>query len=305
MPYLHSLTKKACIPINFGLSLAGGTSDSEFSIINDIEPLSDYPSIELINYSYPNSFVKKLTNSSYSAVVYHGNEGNYFNRKYAFPKMGFQDYADIHKMDLKHVGWGAPDKDVFNYIKSRLKSETKPFMAYAITMSSHGPFTNAGLYYKTKQFDNEKNPIGKKYYTSMSYTDKMLGNFTKYIQKKYKNTYVLIWGDHTPAVNTDTYKQASFVDGNNYFEFVPLFILTPDKQVYSEGKIAASFLDIAQTILNASAIPYSLNSDGIDLLRWAKSNKKDINYTLVNKIPYKGTFQSRSYLFQKISTNKK
>jgi phosphoglycerol transferase MdoB-like AlkP superfamily enzyme len=276
MPYLHSLSQSnVYYPYTLSYHLAGGTSDSEFSIINDVPPLSDFPAIKILDYSYPNSIIKKLSKASYSTIAFHGNDGSYFSRNYAFPKMGFQEFADIYRMGLNPVVWGAPDGDVFSYIQTRLKTERKPFLAYAITMSSHGPFISAEAYYKTAKYNDEKNEIGRKYFTSMSYVDQALRKYVEYIRNTYKNTYILIWGDHTPAINFDGYKQASFVEGNNYFEFVPIIILTPDKKMYTENKISASFLDIALTIANASNIPYKLSSDGIDLLERADTKGKN------------------------------
>jgi phosphoglycerol transferase MdoB-like AlkP superfamily enzyme len=271
---------------------AGATSDCEFSTINSVEPLDDYPSIKIGDYAYPNSIVRQLEKNLYSTIAFHGNVGNYFNRDVAYPKMGYQKLVDMTEMNLKDVGWGAPDSDVFKFAENRLKSEKEPFFAYTITMTSHGPFTNANNYYNNNNYDDVQDKTARDYMNSMSYVDQSIGNYVNYIRANFKNTYIFIWGDHTPNVNNNDYKQASFTDEGKYYEFVPLMIVTPDNKTYKENNIAASFLDVAPTIANASGMPYSINSDGIDLLNRSGD---------APKIPFKGGIADRSYLFDKVS----
>jgi len=280
-------------PYTMSYHEAGGTSDCEFSAINSVEPLSDYPSMKINDYDYPNSIVRQLAGNSYDTVAFHGNVGSYFNRDVAYPKMGYRELADMAKMGLKDVGWGAPDNDVFSYAENRLKNEKQPFFAYTITMTSHGPFTNADNYYNNAVYDDVKDPTARNYMNSMSYVDQSVASYVNYIRANFKNTYIFILGDHTPNVNSGDYRQASFTEGDKYFEFVPLIIVTPDNRQYREDNIAASFLDIAPTIANASGVPYSIDSDGMDLLNRTEENN--------NRIPYKGESFDRSYLLEKIS----
>ena len=294
MPFLHSLAQQnVYYPYTMSYHEAGGTSDCEFSAINSVEPLSDYPSMKINDYDYPNSIVRQLAGNSYDTVAFHGNVGSYFNRDVAYPKMGYRELADMAKMGLKDVGWGAPDNDVFSYAENRLKNEKQPFFAYTITMTSHGPFTNADNYYNNAVYDDVKDPTARNYMNSMSYVDQSVASYVNYIRANFKNTYIFILGDHTPNVNSGDYRQTSFTEGDKYFEFVPLIIVTPDNRQYREDNIAASFLDIAPTIANASGVPYSIDSDGMDLLNRTEENN--------NRIPYKGESFDRSYLLEKIS----
>jgi phosphoglycerol transferase MdoB-like AlkP superfamily enzyme len=75
------------------------------------------------------------------------------------------------------------------------------------------------------------------------------------------------------------------------FEFVPLYILTPGNKIYREQKTAASFLDIAPTVMAASKIKFSIKSNGNDLLAAAQEQ---------TKIKYKGSAYSREDLFSRI-----
>lgn len=63
MPFLNGLTKSSIyFPFCLSYHKGGNTSDAEFSIINSVEPLNDYPAIKLGQEAYENSFIKKLKN---------------------------------------------------------------------------------------------------------------------------------------------------------------------------------------------------------------------------------------------------
>jgi lipoteichoic acid synthase len=297
MPYLHSLTDtNIYYPFNMSYHMGGGTSDCEFSVINSIQPFPDFPAIKLSNYFYPNSMINKLKEGSYNAVVFHGNNGSFYNRNVAFPKMGFNNYFDFEKMNKPIVGWGVSDADTFNYAENYMKTENDPFIAYVISLTSHVPFDFARAVYSNKRYDDINDATVKNYFNSMSYVDQCLKDFIEKVRNEHKNSYIFIYGDHTPDINTTLYHQASFTMDGKYFEFVPLFILTPDNKKYKENKAVASFLDISPTILNASAIKFVLKSDGMNLL--------DRNSTL-NTIPYNGSNYDRIVLFNKMAeTNK-
>ncbi len=292
-PFLNSLSRKNIYyPYVLSYHKAGGTSDCEFSTINSLEPLNDFPSIKLKSYMYPNSFLKVLNNHNYATAAFHGNVGSYFSRSSAYSRMGFGEFDDMMAMGLKHVGWGAPDKDVFKHAINKTAGLKQPFLTYTITMTSHGPFTNALNYYKSKRYDDIPNEVVRNYFNSFSYVDEAIKDYVTHILKNFSNTYIFIWGDHTPNINTDEYMQASFIEDSKYFEFVPLIIITPDKIRYTETKKAASFLDIAPTILEASGVPYEIKTDGINLLDFNEEG---------GKIPYRGRDYDRTYLYDRVA----
>lgn len=292
-PFLHSLSNNSIFyPYMLSYHMGGGTSDVEFSIINSLQPLTYYPAIKISNYNYPNSMMKQLAQSSYTTLAFHGNVGDFFNRNVAFPKMGFQNFYDINKMNMKNNGWGAPDGEVFDYTFNTLKKTEQPFISYTITMTSHGPFTSAKNYYNNDAYNDVQEENVKNYFNSISYVDQSIEKFVNDIQKNFKNTYIIIWGDHCPGITDATeYKQASYIDGDKYFEFVPLFIITPDHKEYKEKKQVATFLDIAPTILNTSGVKFDIKSDGIDILKTPEAS---------SQIPFKESHFDRNTLFNNI-----
>ncbi len=295
-PFLNSL-KDSSVYYPYVLSehMGGGTSDIEFSVINSIEPLEGYAAQKLSNYNYPNSFIKILRKNNYSAIGFHGNKGSFFNRNVSFPKMGFERLVDMEEMGLKDVGWGAPDEDVLNYAFQHFSNMKTPFISYIITMTSHGPFTNAGNYYQNKAFEGVENINIKNYFNSMSYVDKVLEDFVTKIKSRFKNTYIFIYGDHTPSIRDKEYMQASFDYDGKYFEFVPLFIITPDGMKYTEKSRVASMLDFSPTLLRLSGVEFKIKSDGVNLLNF-KSEWKGIEY--------KNDVYKSDFLYQKANDSK-
>jgi len=292
-PYLHALSKNSIyFPYVLSYHKAGGTSDCEFSVLNSIEPLDDFPSMKIAYYTYPNSVVRMLAGASYATHAFHGNTGSYFNRKQAFARMGFTEYHDMEKMGLSHEGWGAPDDKVFRYAFNLIKTLPQPFFCYIITMTRHGPYTNAAGYYQNNDFDSIRDETARNFFNSMSYVDRTLEEFVSQIRSHFENTYIFIWGDHTPNIENSYYNQSSFHMDGKYFEFVPLIIITPDNAVYFENKHAASFLDFAPTILQISGIAFDFKTDGHALPDSTGEYRK---------IPYKGTEYDRAFLYEKIA----
>lgn len=292
MPYLHSLTEHSVYyPYMLTYHFGGGTSDCEFSIINSIEALEKYPAIKLTAYNSPNSFVKQLNEASYNALAFHGNIGRYYNRDLAFRGFGFIEFYDIAQMNMKDVGWGAPDDKVFEFALDKMAEYPGPVLSYVITMTSHGPFTNASNYYNNSLFDDINDKQLRDYYNSMSYVDRSIEEYVRRIKEQYENAHVFIFGDHTSKIETETYKQAFMMIEDKTYEFVPLFIITPDNINYYEEKNVASLLDLAPTILNASGISYSIRTDGADLLNPPPS---------LGKIPYRGSQWDRVDLYKRI-----
>ena len=292
-PYLHGLAKRSIyFPYTLSYHAGGSTSDCEFSTLNSVEPLPDYPSIKLRNYDYKNSLVTRLTRNGYAAIAFHGNRGTYFNRNFAFKKIGFQKFYDMFAMGIKEMGWGLPDDSVFTFVRSRFAGQKQPFFYHVITMSSHEPFTLIKPYFQDKRFNDISDGAKRNYLNSIAYVDAELQKFISFVQKGHPNTIIFIYGDHTPTLPKCSYAKAIIRRNDRVFEFVPLFILTPERTVYNEKKYAASFLDIAPTILAASGINDSIKTNGQNLLDLPLKNKE---------IPLRGQLYSRKQLYSMIA----
>ncbi|HUI92559.1 MAG TPA: LTA synthase family protein [Chitinivibrionales bacterium] len=296
-PFLHKLSQE-CIYFPYALSYheAGLTTDCEVSVINSLEPLADFPSIKLHNYRYINSMLKRFNITKYQTIAFHGNKGIFDNRTEAYDKMGFQKFYDMTAMGLREISWGAPDGAVFDFVKNKLRAQQEPFLYYIITMSSHEPFNLVNPYYRSPQFKTGTDQHTLNYFNSLSYVDKELRGLIASIRKLRPNSYIFMYGDHTPITDVGSYKKASFLYDDRLFEFVPLFIITPDSLVYHENECVPSFVDVAPTALYASGIPFRMRARGVNLLDLPLQD---------GVLSMRGSTYSRAELFQEVMNEKK
>ena len=296
MPYLAELSQN-CVyyPYTLSYHMGGGTSDSEFSGINSVEAISGFPALKLESFDFSNSFVKKLKDGGYTTLAFHGNEAKFFSRGEVYPKLGYDNFYDIKALGLKESGWGASDGDLFNSTYNILKEQKEPFFAHIITMSSHEPFTNV---YKCQnlayEFDDVQEKQVRNYFTSMRYVDSQIEKFVKEVSKLDDNTYIMIYGDHMSSIKDDEYSICGYMYENKLFEFVPVLIITPDKQVYTETNAVACFKDFSPTVLNMSGIKYTVKTDGTDLLKFGG---------LSGEVSLKGSMYDRSEIYNKVKEN--
>jgi lipoteichoic acid synthase len=292
-PHLYDMARKFIYyPYVLSYHKAGSTSDCEFSCLNSVEALDLFPSIKMRNYDYPNALPKRFTKNNFDVAIFHGNRGEYFNRRIAFKKMGFPAFYDIFDMKLKEVIWGAPDHKVLDKVALKIRhNNTTPFYYHTITMSSHEPFIFTEPYFKTDKFNSIPDKLSRNYFTCIAYVDSVVANFVNTVRHQKPNTVFFIFGDHTPAIKDNKYyTQAAYKDNGLYFEYVPLIIITPDSKKYFEKKRAVSFLDIAPTALLSANVPFTISSLGQNLL------EPD---SLTVSIPYRGVNFSREELFDK------
>ncbi len=292
-PFLNKIAEENIYyPYLLSQHKSGGSSDAEFSIFNSVEAINGFPAANFSEYDYPNSFITRLKN--YNSFSFHGNYGSFFHRDDNMENMGFSRFWDIESMNLDEIGWGASDEDVYNFMLDRMDEENGLFYYHIITMTSHGPFTNANLYYQNANYNDLDIINEKNYLNTISYVDKALEKFITQVQAKYPDTYIFIYGDHTVKIDGDSYfSKVRYREFDSLFEYVPLIIITPDKIKYRETSKVVSFLDIAPTVLSASGV-------GTDIRTFGESLISDDNIILENKILLNGEYYSREELYNKI-----
>lgn len=290
-PFLHQLSRQSLyFPYTMSYHLAGGTSDCEVSVLNSVEPLSFVPTMTSGKYDYPNSLVRVLRGQGMAAMAFHGNTGNFYNRDHAYYKMDFNNFFDRLRMRLPEEVWGASDQRLFEFAEKKIAQQRRPFLCYLITMSSHEPFKIVDGYFNDHTYDDVEPEVTRHYFKSITYVDQELLKFISQVRSNYPQAYIFIYGDHTPyVIKNGLYHRAAFMMDDKEFEFVPLLIVTPKNEVRMEREVAASFLDIAPTVLAASGVSYRYQTMGENLL-----NKEPIR-----PIPFREQSYDRALLYRK------
>lgn len=269
VPFLFSLRKKAIfapvmVAYHFG---AGGTTDADFAILNALEPSPHKPLYNLKTYTFPQSLPHILHSHGYRCVAFHNNEGVYFDRKDTLIRMGFDEFYDMASMKLSRKWWGAPDGDMFSYIKKNIVHEKEPFFYYIITMSTHGPFEHVRRDYKytNEDFDMwDTDSLTREYWNAISYVDGELEKFITFISSHVSNTLICIVGDHSTGISGKNYSSSTVFIENQRLEIVPLFLIIPQNFNITNKHItyALSHLDVSPTLLDLAGIQTSLKTYG-------------------------------------------
>ncbi len=289
MPFLRRLSGEALhYPQMLTYHRGGGTSDIEFTCISSLQPLKDYPAIS-VPVDYGNSFLWKLRAAGFTTVAYHGNHGGFWNRSWAFPRMGFERFVDARALGLKSEGWGIPDHAVADALLRDRPTGSRPSLRYFITMSSHGPYAQVQQYFPPPFPQGSLSREEWNYRVAMRYVDGQLEKLVRQLQAQGTGA-IFIFGDHTDHY-TPLAKRASprawVRSEEDLLEFTPLFILGPDLPRRGTQAEAAGLLDLAPTILAASGVPYTLLTEGEDLLGTQPPARE---------IPYNGHSYSRARL---------
>jgi phosphoglycerol transferase MdoB-like AlkP superfamily enzyme len=128
---------------------------------------------------------------------------------------------DMSTSNAEAGSWGLHDHEVFKYISNKLNGHRKPFMMTFFTLSTHEPFDIP------QRFRNKyKIPTAEA--ASYRYFDDQLRLFFEQNKHKkwFKNTMVVITGDHTPVhLDNAQYKIQDYYS-------VPILIIAPDSMKY-------------------------------------------------------------------------
>lgn len=114
MPYLNSLINTSIYyPYCYSYHNAGGTSDAEISIFNNIEP-ADGRRMTSTYFQHDNSFIKLLEKTGYQRLAFHNYKKDFFNRETGYERIGFSKFLDFTDMEMTGKMWGSEDRQIFN-----------------------------------------------------------------------------------------------------------------------------------------------------------------------------------------------
>lgn len=289
-PVLDSLKKDGIYFPNIYEQVNQGTSaDSDLMVNTSMIPVRTGTTF----FRYPirdyNSMPRILESNGYSTEAFHPDKGSFWNYRNALLGMGFQKFTDFYsyKVDDKDiVGMGISDGEFFNQITPMIKELKEPFYAFTVTLTSHMPFELPKDMRKLNlNPELDKSEMGG-YLESIHYTDSMIGNFLKSLDKEglLDNTVVAITGDHTGVhkyyghtIDMLSKKEPWFSDDGN--PRVPLIIYDKNQKIGKKFDVTGGQIDIMPTLLYGLGIPsdeYKNSTMGRSLLN------TDKDYAILN-----------------------
>ncbi|MBE6626159.1 MAG: LTA synthase family protein [Ruminococcaceae bacterium] len=245
---------------NYYYQIGGGnTADAEFHVNNSLfAPESNAAYMQYPDNTYY-GLPYLLKDEGYSgAYAYHGYIGSFWNREYAYPNQGFDDYISLEDFEENDVfGMGLSDRQLFTQSMEMLKTYEEPFYAFYITLSSHYPY---GIPLEERQItlkpEDEQTLFGL-YIQSVNYADRCIGEFIEMLKEAdmYDNTILVIYGDHYALGNTDSNNATRFreLTGRKYTLYdmfnVPLIINVPGMEHNETVNTAGGHIDVLPTLL--------------------------------------------------------
>ncbi len=222
LPHTKQLASEGMYFSNFYPQISTGTSsDSEFSLLSSLYPAASGTVFVSYFDRYYQTLPKILSELGYMPFSMHGNDFSMWNRSYAHPSLGYQEYYFKDKYTFEEediVGLGINDsmffEQSFDYLVE-IENTYPNYMGTMITLSNHSPFEDVSRYSQydisttietinelgetvtqTTDYLSEKS-IGR-YIKSSHYADQALGEFMEMVKNSdnFNNTVFVFYGDH-------------------------------------------------------------------------------------------------------------
>jgi phosphoglycerol transferase MdoB-like AlkP superfamily enzyme len=260
------------------------TSDCGYMVMNSLHPLKQGS----VAFRRPENRFKTMAHvvkdAGYHTVSAHGYRQGMWNRAILHPRFGFDDsYFKEELGENPLMGWGLSDEGLFQKLVPILEKMKEPFFAFAITLTSHHPFTYIPLDRRELSLGNRNAFSG--YIHSMRYVDGALRQLFDRLKAAglAEETTVVIYGDHDSRIELDAEMQALALEHTNLTpeelvfvknrgwptDQIPLLIVPPDDRLSPRTvSTIGGQVDIAPTVLHllgleapASFVGHSLFGD--------------------------------------------
>ena len=208
-------------------TFGGGTVRTEFEVLTGmpVEAFQDvyYPYVDLSVDAMP-GVVSELERRGYSSLAIHGNAGSFWNRSSTYRAMGVDRFITQRMMKkagaVRDGGWTA-DRSMTDILLKELGRSSKPTVAIAISIESHGPYDGRAKVLDPAALASIRLPPGldpaaafqlRNYLYHLHNADKELGRLLEALRGRQRPFVLLFFGDHLPAFQ-GVYEQLGFVDG--------------------------------------------------------------------------------------------
>lgn len=275
-PFLNKLIKKDSLYFNdyhnqIGI---GNTSDAEFVSNNSLFGSRYGSTYELYTRNTLNGLPWQLRDNGYSTFAVHGYNGDFWNRKTAYPYQGFEKFYALEDLKPgKMVGMGLSDIEVYKQSVAIMKKQKKPFYSFIVSLSNHHPYILPPSLKEIKLKPEHEGTLFGHYIQSARFTDKALEDLFTMLKENglYDDTIVAIYGDHHGLVVSDEESSKFMTEflgkPYNMYEMthIPLLIHLPGLGRSETSDIPSGQVDFAPTMMNLMGIrnsdPYMFGQD--------------------------------------------
>jgi len=211
MPFLRSLQEQS-MWFRICAFHFSGSCDMDYPTVTFAEPYPNLVPYRLPGMNYTNSLPAFMKKHGFKSYFYHGNGSMFYDRGAVIEKLGFDGV--FFKEQLASRGFhssiiGFRDADVLDCVLEQLTNPT-PACVFAITLDTHVPFRQLEPP-EMKLFPNPDNDA-ERFLNSANYLD---GCLKKFVAQMPDGTTLVLYGDHTPALNGAGYK-SDVSNGKDY-----------------------------------------------------------------------------------------
>lgn len=222
MSYYEEVRQKSIVSGSTKVNIYGGSTHfSEFEFLTGWNSkgmgTGSCPYKEYFNEEQP-SFARYMREQGYHTLAIHPYDGYFWNRKNAYPNMGFDRFIDRSGMKYTDMCGYISDDALTNEIIYRYEEhgeeKQNPFFCFGVSIANHVAMINR------EEFQNTANHIDITYNKNIGYsegrtkrvneyicgiskTGEALKKLTDYFEEREEPTVIVFFGDHAPNYAID------------------------------------------------------------------------------------------------------
>ena len=201
MPNLNQLLKKDTIYFDhyYATIGKGNTADAEFATLNSLYPVIDRECYELYQTNTYDGLPWMLKEKGYSTFGVHGYLGDFWNRNYAYPYQGIDEYYSIEDLDdSDQIGLGISDKSMFRQAAALMEEQEGPFFSFLVTLTNHHPYQLPEELSEIRLKEEHEGTKFGSYLQTVHYTDQAIASFIEELKARdlYEDSVLVFYGDH-------------------------------------------------------------------------------------------------------------
>ncbi len=201
MPNVNQLLKEDTLYFDryYATIGKGNTADAEFATLNSLYPVIDRECYELYQTNTYDGLPWMLKERGYSTFGVHGDLGDFWNRNYAYPYQGIDEYYSIEDLDdSDQIGLGISDKSMFRQAAALMEEQEGPFFSFLVTLTNHHPYQLPEELSEIKLKEEHEGTKFGSYLQTVHYTDQAIAVLIEELKARdlYENSVLVFYGDH-------------------------------------------------------------------------------------------------------------
>jgi phosphoglycerol transferase MdoB-like AlkP superfamily enzyme len=233
-PFLNSLREQSML-YKVRAFHPTGSADADFTMLTGGPPATHVLNYNLPNFPYDDTLPQILGKNGFKTYAFHGNTGQFYNRRSAFEKMGFTEFSFREELEPRGAfeidRLGLQDRGVLDYSSLTFRQEKGPVCHFVITLTSHTPY----VFLKANDREVVPHPSDAvdRYFNHMRYVDNCLRD---YFTSLGKHVTVVLYSDHPTEEGKDDFQPARV----GPVQYVPVFVYDSDRNLGDLQRTRAS-----------------------------------------------------------------